>query len=136
MLRHHVKKHEDLDSQFVKEFLSSLYVDDLSSGSDSVTDVFQLFLKSELHMQEAGFRMRRWASSSEDLMQMIKDHEISHEASFNQNSLVQEENQSYMDAVIVRKHNINDEEEQKFLAFYGITEQIRLVVIRARLSKM
>ena len=28
-LRHHVKKYEDLNSQLVKEFLSSLYVDDL-----------------------------------------------------------------------------------------------------------
>ena len=79
-LRHHVKKYEDLDSQFVKEFLSSLYVDDLSSGSDSVAVAFQLFLKSKLRMQEAGYRMRKWASNSEELMQMIKDHEISHEA--------------------------------------------------------
>ena len=65
-LRHHVKKYEDLDSQFVKEFLSSLYADDLSSGSDSIADAFQLFLKSKLRMQEfeAGFRMRKWASNS------------------------------------------------------------------------
>ena len=114
-LRHHVKKYEDLDSQFVKEFLSSLYVDDLSSGSDSVVDAFQLFLKSKLRMQEAGFRMRKWASNSEELMQMIKDHEISHEAPFNQTSLVQEENQSYTDFVLGGKHDINDEEEQKVL---------------------
>ena len=72
------------------------FIDDLSSGSDSVVDAFQLFLKSKLHMQEAGFRVGKWASNSEELVQMIKDHEISHEASFNQNSLVQEEDQSYM----------------------------------------
>ena len=46
---------------------------------------------------------------------MIKDHEISHEASFNPNSLVQEENQSYTDSVLDRKDDINDEEEQKVL---------------------
>ena len=109
------KKYGDLDSQFVKEFLLSLYVDDLSSGSDSLADAFQLFLKSKLCMQEAGFRMRRWASDSKELVQMIKDHEISHEASFNQNSLVQEENQSYTDSVLGGKHDINDEEEQKVL---------------------
>ena len=114
-LRHHVKKYEDLDSQFVEEFLSSLYVDDLSSGSDSVVDAFQLFLKSKLCTQEAGFRMRKWASNSEELVQMIKDHQISHEASFNQNSFVQEENQSYTDSVLGGKHDINDEEEQKVL---------------------
>ena len=66
-------------------------------------------------MQEAGFRMRKWASNSEELVQMIKDHEISHEAPFNQNSLVQEENQSYTDFVLGGKHDINDEEEQKVL---------------------
>ena len=60
-------------------------------------------------MQEAGFRMRKWASNSEELVQVIKDHEISHKAPFDQNSLVQEENQSYMDYVVGGKHDINDE---------------------------
>ena len=110
--------------------MSSLYVDDLSSGSDSVADAFQLFLKSKLNMQEAGFRMRKWASNSEELVQMIKDHEISHEAPFNQNSLVQEENQSYTDFVLGGKHDINDEEEQKVcLSFCGIAKQTSLVLI-------
>ena len=114
-LPHHVKKYEDLDSQFVKEFLSNLYADDLSSGSDSIADAFQLFLKSKLCMQETRFNIRKWASNSEELVQMIKDHKVSHEASFNQNSLVQEENQSYIDSVLGGKHDINDEEEQKVL---------------------
>ena len=82
---------------------------------DSVVDAFQLFLKSKLCMQEARFGMRKWASNSEELVQMIKDHKISHEASFNQNSLVQEKNQSYTDSVLGGKHYINDEEEQKVL---------------------
>ena len=112
-LHHHVKTYEVLDSQFVKDFLSSLYVDGLSSGNDSVAEAFQLFLKSKLHMQEASFRMRKWASNSEELVQIIKDHEISHEASFNQNSLVQEKDQSHTDSVLCGKHEINDEDEHK-----------------------
>ena len=42
-LHHHVKKYEDVDQDFVKEFLNSTYVDDLSSGSSSVEEAFQLF---------------------------------------------------------------------------------------------
>ena len=48
-------------------------------------------------------------------MQIIKDHEIGHEASFNQNSSVQEEYQSYTDSVLGGKHDINDEEKQNVL---------------------
>ena len=47
ILRHHVKKYEDVDLDFVKEFLNSTYVDDLSSGSISVEEAFQHFLKSK-----------------------------------------------------------------------------------------
>ena len=63
-LRHHVKKYEDVDQDFVKEFLNSTYVDNLSSESSSVKEAFQLFLKSKARMQEAGFRMRKWSSNS------------------------------------------------------------------------
>ena len=53
-LHPHVKKYEDVDREFVKEFLNSKYVDDLSSSSSSVEEAFQLFLKSKAKMQEAG----------------------------------------------------------------------------------
>ena len=42
-LHHHVKKFEVVDQDFVKEFLNSTYVDDLSFGSSSVEEAFQLF---------------------------------------------------------------------------------------------
>ena len=42
-LRHHVKKYEDVDQDFVKEFLNSTYVDDLFSRSSSVEEACQLF---------------------------------------------------------------------------------------------
>ena len=54
-LCHHVKKYEDVTQDLVKEFLNLTYADDLSSGSSSVEEAFQLFLKSKARMQEAGF---------------------------------------------------------------------------------
>ena len=69
---------------------------------------------------------------------MVKDHEITHEGSFNQNSLVQEENQSYTDSVIGGKHDINDEEEQKVLGLLWnhktdeLSVDLRMVVENAR----
>ena len=54
-LQHHVKKYVNVDQDFVKEFLNSTYVDDLSSGSSSVEEAFQLFLRSKARMQEVGF---------------------------------------------------------------------------------
>ena len=75
-LDHHVKKYQDVHLEFVQRFLSGLYVDDLSSGDESVDKSFQLYMKSKFRMLEAGFNMRKWSSNSPDLMEMIKECEI------------------------------------------------------------
>ena len=50
-----MKKYEGVDQDFMKAFLNSTYVADISSGSGSVEETFQLFLKSKARMQEARF---------------------------------------------------------------------------------
>ena len=64
---------------------------------------------------------------------MVKDHEISHETCFNQNSLIQEEIQSYTYSVLGGKHDINDEEEQKVL---GILWNHKTDKLRVDMSKV
>ena len=54
-LEHHVKKYHNVDPEFVQRFFSGLYVDDLSSGDESVDKSFQLYLKSKFRMLGAGF---------------------------------------------------------------------------------
>ena len=74
-LEHHMKKYQDVDSEFVQRFSSSVHVDDLSSGDESVDKSFQLYLKSKFRMLEGGFNMRKWSSNSPELMERIKECE-------------------------------------------------------------
>ena len=54
-LQHHIKCYQPDDPTFVEKLLKSLYVDDLISGSNSVKEAFELFLKlmSLIQMSEA-----------------------------------------------------------------------------------
>ena len=110
-----MKKYEDVDQDFVKEVLNSTYVDDLSSGSSSVEEAFQLFLKSKARIQEVGFRMRKWSSNSPQLMERIKSHERTAELSGTSTSSVKEEDQSFTDCTLGGGHVVNEAEEHKVL---------------------
>ena len=74
-VRHHLTSYESEDPQFVKEFLSSLYVDDFNGGKDSVSEAFQLYLKAKSRMQVGGFNLRKWLSNSMELIQKIDQEE-------------------------------------------------------------
>ena len=74
-IRHHVANYEEEDPQFVNDFLTSLYVDDFSGGKDSAPEAFELYKKARLRMNEAGFNLRKWISSSEKLMHWIEQEE-------------------------------------------------------------
>ena len=71
-LQHHIRRYQPDDPAFVEKLLKSLYVDDLISGSNSVKEAFELFLKSKACLSEASFHLRKWASSSEELMSLIQ----------------------------------------------------------------
>ena len=49
-----------------------MYADDLISGSNSVKEAFELFLKSKACLSEASFHLQKWASSSKELMSLIQ----------------------------------------------------------------
>ena len=70
--QHHIKRYQPDDPAFVEKLLKSLYVDDLTSGSNSVKEAFELFLKSKACLSEASFHLRKWASSSKELMSLIQ----------------------------------------------------------------
>ena len=45
---HHMRKYQEIDPSFVDKFLSSVYVDDVSLGSNDVESTYELYLKSKL----------------------------------------------------------------------------------------
>ena len=71
-LRNHLARYENIDSEFVAAVVRALHVDDFASGENSVMKCFELYHKLKLRFREGGFNMRKWASNSEELTEMIK----------------------------------------------------------------
>ena len=42
-VRNHIRKYEQIDPQFVREVIQSLYVDDFASGKNSLEGSFELY---------------------------------------------------------------------------------------------
>ena len=72
VLQHHIKTYQEADPQFVSKLLQSFYVDDLVCGSMDTDQAFSLYQKSKVRMLEGGFRLRKWKSNDEKLLQRIK----------------------------------------------------------------
>ena len=60
-IHHHISKYKDADPAFVKTFLSSIYVDDLSFGAQDEVSAYQLFSKAKIRLAEAGFNLRKFS---------------------------------------------------------------------------
>ena len=74
-MRNHIRKHEQIDPQLMREVIQSLYVDDFASGKNSLEGSFELYQKLKYRFSEGGFNMRKWASNSDKLMEMIERQE-------------------------------------------------------------
>ena len=63
-IRRHVEGYRLSDPLFVERFIRSIYVDDLTCGSDSEEGAIELYTKSRQCMAEAGFNLRKFISNS------------------------------------------------------------------------
>ena len=70
-INNHIESYRDIDPFFVDKFLSSIYVDDISLGSPDVESMFQLYQKSKEWLVEAGFKLRKFITNSNELQQLI-----------------------------------------------------------------
>ena len=57
-INHHMETYRALDPALVDKFLSYIYVDDLVSGSRNVESTYEFYVKSNLRLAVAGFRLR------------------------------------------------------------------------------
>ena len=74
-IRHHIQSYVDQDPEFVNTFLSSIYVDDVSLGEESVSSAYDLYLKSKTRLAEAGFTLRKFVTNSQELREKIESNE-------------------------------------------------------------
>ena len=91
---HHLRKYQEIDPLFMDKFLSSVHVDDVSLGSNDVESTYELYLKSKLQLAEAGFKLRKFVTNSDELRCQVNANEQTTEM---QNTAVsiEEEDQSY-----------------------------------------
>ncbi len=74
-INHHMETHRGSDPAFVDKFLSSIYVDDLVSGSSDLESTHELYLKSKLRLAAAGFKLRKFVTNSDELHRRIQESE-------------------------------------------------------------
>ena len=74
-VKHHMERYEEDDPEFVKTFLRSIYVDDLSTGGDTEEEAYQMYIKSKLRLAEGGFNLRKFVTNSTDLRNRIEENE-------------------------------------------------------------
>ena len=70
-LRIHLNRYNEIDPDFVKRVLRSLYADDFSGGTSNVENGVDLYKKLKLRFLEAGFNFTKWRSNSENLNEII-----------------------------------------------------------------
>ena len=88
----HVSQYKLEDLTFVNKVERDTYMDDIITGTDSVDEGFQLFLKLKSRFADAKFTLHKFLSSSPELMNKIQQHEkLSGEISDNQNQLSDED---------------------------------------------
>ena len=66
-----MNKYSTVDKEFVGRFLSSLHVDDLSTGGNSVDEAFNYFCKCKSRLEVGSLNLRKFRSNSAELKQMV-----------------------------------------------------------------
>lgn len=71
-VKHHVETYRSVDPY---KFLSSIYVDDVVTGSGDVDSAFEFYKKSRERLAVAGFRLRKFITNSDELWHLIRQNE-------------------------------------------------------------
>ena len=74
-IRHHMERYSTVYLQFVKTFLRSIYVDDVSYGADDADSAYELYKKSKQALAEGKFNSRKFVTNSVSLSQNIQQNE-------------------------------------------------------------
>ena len=76
-LDYHISKYFEADPEFARKLLEALYVEELSSGDNTVNSCLELYKKTVNCFHSGGFQLHKWASNSQDLMRLIESDQNS-----------------------------------------------------------
>ena len=72
---HHMKNNENINHEFVDQFLRDLYMDDNITGFHDINIGFNYYSFVKTVMIEAGFILRKWKSNCKELLEKINEYE-------------------------------------------------------------
>ena len=74
-IRHHLKKYEKCDPEFVQKLRDSFYVDDFVGGGAKSAEVVKLYRKTNDRMADGGFNLRKWLTNDSQVRDKIETDE-------------------------------------------------------------
>ncbi|XP_057302253.1 uncharacterized protein LOC130636526 [Hydractinia symbiolongicarpus] len=74
----HAESFNHVDPLFVQKLLSSLHVDDLTSGGATVNAAHDFYQKCKQRLAEANFNLHKFHSNSEELEQLVTKPHVAH----------------------------------------------------------
>ena len=70
-IRHHLKRYEECDPEFVKKLRYSFYEDDFVGGGAKSAEVVKLCRKTNDRMADGGFNLRKWLTNDSQVRAKI-----------------------------------------------------------------
>ena len=134
-LKYHLNKYAVSDPEFVKKILKALYVDDLTTGGQTVNETYKPFLKTKLRMLEAGFNMRKWSSNSRELVDKIKSADYREEEVNLEPKKLKEDDRTYATTTLGTDHEVNEEREHKVLGITWDHDSDELIIDLSQIIK-
>eukprot|EP00112_Aurelia_sp_Birch-Aquarium-sp1_P002538 Seg128.14 transcript_id=Seg128.14/GoldUCD/mRNA.D3Y31 product="hypothetical protein" protein_id=Seg128.14/GoldUCD/D3Y31 len=71
VLRHHIRRYEEEDPEFVNTLIGGFFVDDLVTGCGDPQEALTLYEKAKRRMKEGGFALRKWKTNDGELAKEI-----------------------------------------------------------------
>eukprot|EP00795_Rhopilema_esculentum_P012833 gene12833-3574_t len=98
VLLQHVSSYQEKNPEIVK-VLKGLFVDDLSTGGETVDKAYEIYQQSKQVMKEGNFNLRKWNSNSQELIERIRKSE-GQATTGGSDPKLGEEDQSYVQSCI------------------------------------
>ena len=74
-IRHHLLEYDKSYTVFLERFLKDIYVDDSTSGAETVNEGKNFYVTAKSILSAAGLNLRKWVTNDEDLQQFFDQNE-------------------------------------------------------------
>ena len=75
-IRAHAQKYENVDPEFARKVRKHFYVDDLTTGVNTVEEGYELYKKFKIRFMEANFNVRKWRTNDKELRNLIPEEDV------------------------------------------------------------